>query len=90
MKREIWVLATVLLCVSSIANARDVLNRYSIEEAMNSAEATSQLNRGYTYRFGNATNADVVTNHGHFQANKKTNAVGKTDKFACQWAFCPR
>jgi len=39
MKREIWVLATVLLCVSSIANARDVLNRYSIEEAMNSIES---------------------------------------------------
>ncbi|WP_116367611.1 excinuclease ABC subunit A [Parahaliea mediterranea] len=76
-----------LVLASGSALARDDRNRYSIEEAMNTAAAQEKLNRGYTFRFGGQSHAPVVTNHGEYMSNKKTNAFAKSDKEACQWAF---
>ena len=78
-----------LLCllVAGPASARDDRNRYSIEEAMNTSAAKEKLNKGYTYRFGGQSHAAVVSNHGEYMSNKKTNAFGKSDKEACLWVF---
>jgi len=83
------VIATAVMCllVSSTCFARDDRNHYSIEEAMNTADAKTSLNKGYTYRFGSQPHNKVVSNFGEFMSNKKTNAVNKTDKEACQWVF---
>lgn len=87
MKIMLLILVTLLLMTSNFVEARDDRNRYSIDEAMNLSDAKAKLNEGYTYRFGTASHNDVVSHHGEFKSNKKTNAVGKSDKFACQWAF---
>lgn len=81
----ILVIASLLLSGSALA--RDDRNRYSIDEAMNIAAAKEKLDQGYTYRFGDQSHGRIVTNHGNFMSNKKTNAFGKSDKEACQWAF---
>lgn len=87
MNRSPYLSIIALLLISISANARDDHNRYSIDEAMNISAAQEKLNKGYTYRFGSQSHAPVTANHGEFMSNKKTNAVGKSDEFACQWAF---
>lgn len=72
---------------SAVLQARDDRNRYSIEDAMNIAAAKEKLNKGYTFKFGSAPHGKVTARHGEFTSNKKTNAFGKSDEFACQWAF---
>ncbi len=88
MKKIIALAAALALGAGAIgAQAKDERNHYSIADAMNLADAKAKLNRGYTFKFGNQPHAAVVEKHGEFMSNKKTNAVNKTDEFACQWAF---
>ena len=86
--KPISLVLTALICLLSLpAAARDDHNRYSIEKAMNTSHAKEKLNRGYTYRFGKQPHGAIVESHGEFMSNKKTNAFGKSDEGACQWAF---
>ena len=85
-KTLLAVFALFVLAVNT-AQARDDRLHFSIEEAMNTADAKAKLNKGYTFLFGDSKSAEVVENFGEFQSNKKTNAFGKKDKTACQWAF---
>jgi hypothetical protein len=87
MIRTLITITILCLLVSGSCFARDDRNRYSIEEAMNTVEAKSSLNRGYVYRFGTQGHNAVTSNFGEFMSNKKTNAFNKTDKEACQWVF---
>jgi len=87
MKKALFLVTAAILLVAGQCEARDDYNHYSIEEALNTWDAKAKLNRGYTFRFGNQDHGDVVTNHGEFMSNKKTNAFNKSDKEACQWVF---
>jgi len=87
MKKILFIITLTCLFATGFSEARDDLNQYSVEEAMNTSDAKSKLNKGYIYLFGKQEHAEVVSNHGEFMANKKTNAFNKSDKQACQWAF---
>ncbi|KAA1190499.1 excinuclease [Pseudohalioglobus sediminis] len=87
MKHLVLSALMISIFLSASVYARDDRNRYSISEAMNISAAKEKLNKGYTYLFGSAAHASVEDSHGEFMSNKKTNAVGKSDEFACQWAF---
>ena len=87
MKQKFIFIALACLFVTGVCQARDDLNRYSVEEALNTSDAQSKLNKGYTFLFGKQEHKEVVSNHGEFMSNKKTNAFNKSDKQACQWAF---
>jgi len=87
MNKMLLIAVTLLIMVCGTAQARDDRLHFSIEEAMNTPDAKAKLNKGYTFLFGDTKSAEVVENFGEFQANKKTNAFGKEDKTACQWAF---
>lgn len=79
----LW-LGLVLAAVSVSAQARDTEYKLSIQEAMNSPEATEVLDSAIKVSFagggGNIIKKGLVS-------NKKTNGVGKSDEKACQWAF---
>lgn len=87
MSKTLFVAIALLFLGLNTAQARDERLHFSIEEAMNTPDAKAKLNKGYTFRFGAGNSTDVIENHGEFQSNKKTNAFGKPDKTACQWAF---
>lgn len=87
MTKALLFAVALLFLGYNTAQARDERLHFSIEEAMNTPDAQAKLNKGYTFRFGASKSDDVVENHGEFQSNKKTNAFGKPDKTACQWAF---
>jgi len=87
MKNICITVILILAFGGSTSFARDDRNRYSIQGAMNIEAAKEKLNKGYTFKFGAASHGKVKANHGEFTSNKKTNAFGKSDEFACQWAF---
>lgn len=87
MKKHAIALVTICLLFPVPGSARDDKNRYSISDAMSISAAREKLNKGYTFKFGSQSAGKVVARHGEFMSNKKTNAFGRSDKQACEWAF---
>ncbi len=67
--------------------ARDEVQSFPLDQALNSADAKSKLGDSIKFAFGTTSIGKVTKNHGEFRANKKTNAFGKSDAKACNWAF---
>lgn len=67
--------------------ARDDVQAFPLDAAMNSADAKAKLGTDIRFAFGNTSLGPVAKNHGEFRTNKKTNAFGKSDERACNWAF---
>lgn len=78
------VLATVF---SGTALARDTRHLLSIEEAMNSSAFQERLNPEVRFYFGDSAHPTPQKRLGEYVTNKKTNAVGKSDRQACEWVF---
>lgn len=81
------LIVTMFMLSSSCVLARDDTNDYSVEEAMAIPKISSAIGDGVSFYFGAQTHPKVLTKFGEFRSNKKTNAFGKSDKAACQWAF---
>ena len=81
------VLIAVLLLSTSASDARNTLHRIPIDQAMAQAEAKTRLDPSIRLFFGDQAHPPVARTLGTFTANKKTNAVGKSDQKACKWAF---
>jgi len=69
------------------ANARDDRMTFPVADAMTTDAARSALSSEIRMFFGDAAHPAVERSFGIFTSNKKTNAVGKSDKLACEWAF---
>lgn len=67
--------------------ARDDIADYSVEEAMLIPKISSAIGSEVKFYFAGQEHNQVEQSFGEFQSNKKTNAFGKSDKEACQWAF---
>ncbi len=80
-------ISAIGLLAPSPTTARDTRNMFPVADAMNTAEAKAQLNRGIRFFFGDSVHPAVAKNFGQFQSNKKTRGVGRTDKEACEWTF---
>lgn len=87
LNRFAVVLSTALLAVAAApADARDTRQHYDIEQAIAAGKADGTLDGSVKFYFkGMATPA--ATRLGGATTNKKTNAFGKRDEVACQWAM---
>jgi len=77
----------VVLLVPSAAQARDTRMMLPIEEAMSTPEAKERLQGDIRFYFGDQAHPEVKERLGDGVSNRKTNAVNKTDKRACEWCF---
>jgi len=68
-------------------SARDTEHMYLYEDIMNTEEAKGKLNLDIKFYFGDQGHPEVDRKLGTFVANKKTNALNKSDARACEWAF---
>lgn len=68
-------------------HARDTKHLLSIEEAMNSATFQERLDPEVRFFFGDTSHPAPQRRLGEYVTNKKTNAVGKSDRQACEWVF---
>ncbi|WP_243410091.1 excinuclease ATPase subunit [Pokkaliibacter plantistimulans] len=79
---------SALIVSSPIAMARDTKHMLPLASAMQSADFKTKLDPSIQLYFGNQKHGQVTKQllEG-VVTNKKTNAVGKTDEAACQWAL---
>lgn len=77
----------ILMCLGSIANARDTERMISIEEALGTADAYAVLSEGVALYWGDQSYPTPRARHGEYVSNRKTNAINKSDLGACHWVF---
>lgn len=73
--------------VATSASARDDVLELSVADAMANAKVSQAVGDGVQFYFGGQSHDTVKQTFGEWSTNKKTNAFGKSDEFACQWAF---
>ena len=84
------VLAAIIVssvCWAPVSFAREDVQSFSIENALNTDAAKSKLSGNIQFAFGDTSIGKVQRRIGEFKTNKKTNAFGKSDEQACNWAF---
>ncbi|HTH44307.1 MAG TPA: excinuclease ATPase subunit [Oxalicibacterium sp.] len=81
------LLCGVAMSVVVPAQARDDKLLLPIADAMNAPETQEKLDSSIKYYFGHQKTPKVLKKLGTDASNKKTNAFGKADETACQWAF---
>ena len=79
------MISAMLLAFS--AQARDDRQMYNYEDAMSTPSAKEKLSTDIKYYFGDQSAPAATKEFGEYSTNKKTNAFGKDDYKACQWAF---
>lgn len=65
----------------------DDMKRFEIAEAMNNPEYDQKLDRGVKFYWADESHPEIAQNYGEFITNKKTNAVNKSDREACEWVL---
>ncbi len=86
MRSYLFVLM-LLLVFSAEVQAVDTKHFFSIQEALDSKEFDGRLNKKIKFYFGSKANRRINKNMGDFITNKKTNALVKSDRKACEWVF---
>ncbi len=81
--------AVLILCltIGSPAYARDTRHLLPIAVAMDVRDAQDKLDGSVKFYFGDQAPPQVLTKLGSDVSNRKTNAFGKSDEKACNWAF---
>jgi uncharacterized protein YbjQ (UPF0145 family) len=78
---------TLCLAIGLPAHARDTRHLLPIAVAMEVKDAQDKLDGSVKFYFGDQPSPQVLTNLGSDVSNRKTNAFGKSDEKACNWAF---
>jgi hypothetical protein len=76
-----------LLVTAPVADARDTLQKLSLEPALAKAQASGKLAPGIKLFFGTQKYPTPTAKLGETRTNKKTNFFNKTDVEGCEWAF---
>jgi uncharacterized protein YbjQ (UPF0145 family) len=87
--RNVVSTAVLILClaIGLPAHGRDTRHLLPIAIAMEVKDAQDKLDGSITFYFGDQRTRQVLTNLGSDVSNRKTNAFGKSDEKACNWAF---
>ncbi len=87
MMRSYFFVLMLSLVFCAEVHASDTKHFFSIQEALDSEEFNGRLNKKIKFYFGSKPKRRVSKNLGDFVTNKKTNAVVKSDRKACEWVF---
>ncbi len=83
---SIVVLGMALTAFSSV-QARDTKHLLPISAAMESPDTQEKLTGSVKFYFAGQQHPKVLEKLGSDVSNRKTNAFGKSDETACNWAF---
>lgn len=88
MHFRIALLTTALLLAPTLVEARETMHKLSIQDALNGQyKDKAQLGTDIQLFFGSQAPTGTVNAIREITTSRKTNAVGKTDAEACQWAL---
>jgi hypothetical protein len=76
-----------LLASAWPSHARDTKHLLPIETALTVKDAQDKLDGSIKFFFGDQPTPPILAKLGNDVSNRKTNAVGKSDEKACNWAF---
>lgn len=77
----------LILVMSGPANANDRKHLLSIASGLENKDAQEKLDGSVKFFFGAQAHPAILTKLGTDVSNRKTNAFGKSDETACNWAF---
>lgn len=83
---RVVMLALAVLAAQPVM-ARDTRHNFPVGDAMATSDARDKLDPEIRFFFGTQKHPKVLERLGEWGTNKKTNAFGKDDKVACEWAF---
>jgi uncharacterized protein YbjQ (UPF0145 family) len=81
------LVAAGLLATASLGHARDTKYLLPIEPALASKDSQEKLAGSIKFFFGDQPTPPIIAELGSDVSNRKTNAFGKSDEKACNWAF---
>ena len=86
---KVMAITSLIVSLASVSPlyARDTRHLLPIAAAMETKDAQDKLDGSVKFFFGDQAAAQVLTKLGSDVANRKTNAFGKSDEKACNWAF---
>ncbi len=87
MRTTLAALAMILLAIPATGAARDDRLKFSIKDAITAPAAEAKLTSDVSFYFGDVAHPAVEKDLGETIVNLKTNAVGKSDRAACDWVF---
>jgi hypothetical protein len=87
MKASALLAIAAAALLTTAAHARDTALKLPIKDAMETAEAKSQLGGDVKFFFGDQSHPAAKTTLGTYTSNKKTNFANKSDKEGCEWVF---
>jgi uncharacterized protein YbjQ (UPF0145 family) len=86
-----WILLIAILGISLMAagaaSARDTAQLLSIADGLETKGSKETLDGSVKFFFGDQQHPKILTKIASDFSNRKTNAFGKSDEVACQWAF---
>lgn len=83
---HLLVMTGIALFSMGSAGARDSWHHFPVADVLDNPDYSDRLS-GVSFYFADQPHPKVLENLGEFQTNRKTNAFGKSDKRACEWAF---
>lgn len=88
MNKTVLMMAVCILAASAMpAHAEDRKLMMPISAAMAANDAGTRLSDSVKYYFGTQKTPKVLEKLSTDKTSQKTNAVGKSDEKACNWAF---
>ena len=88
MKHACKVISVAIgILTSPVAFGRDDHLKLPIKDALDQGTAKNKIDSGIKLYFHGQPNPEPKKRFVIFSANRKTNAVGKTDTEACNWVF---
>jgi hypothetical protein len=87
MKRLAKLAAVAVLLAPLAVHARDDRKMFPVAAALASPVVKERLDPTVKLYFAGQPHPGVASVLGNWGTNKKTNAVGKSDQEACEWAF---
>jgi uncharacterized protein YbjQ (UPF0145 family) len=81
------IILGAVLAASVPAHARDTRHMLPVASAMEAKDAQEKLDGSVKFYFGDQQTPKVLAQFGDEVSNRKTNAFGKADVTACNWAF---
>jgi uncharacterized protein YbjQ (UPF0145 family) len=76
-----------VVALAGPTQARDTKYLLPINTALEVKDAQDKLDGSIKFYFGNQATPTILSKLGSDVSNRKTNAVGKSDEKACNWAF---
>ena len=86
-KLTVLLFPAVFLALISTASAADVLGEFPLKHALESEKVKEAIDGNIPLYWGDQRHPAVEKELGKFTTSKRTNAVGKSDQEACEWAL---